>query len=45
MVLERILGAWPSEFEAMVAESLLSEDAKKEYLRIFRDRLAMFRLM
>ena len=33
------------QLEAMVAESLLSEDAKKEYLRIFRDRLAMFRLM
>jgi hypothetical protein len=33
------------QVEAMVAESLLSEDAKKEYLRIFRDRLAMFRLM
>ena len=31
------------QVEAMVAESLLSEDAKKEYLRIFRDRLAMFR--
>jgi serine/threonine-protein kinase HipA len=33
------------QVEAMVAESLLSEDAKKEYLRIFHDRLAMFRLM
>lgn len=33
------------QVEAMVAESLLSEDAKKEYLRIFCDRLAMFRLM
>jgi hypothetical protein len=33
------------QVEAMVAESLLSEDATKEYLRIFRDRLAMFRLM
>ena len=33
------------QVEAMVEESLLSEDAKKEYLRIFRDRLAMFRLM
>ena len=31
------------QLEAMVAESLLLEDAKKEYLRIFRDRLAMFR--
>jgi hypothetical protein len=33
------------QVEAMVADSLLSEDAKKEYLRIFRDRLAMFCLM
>ena len=33
------------QVDAMVAESLLSEDAKKEYLRIFRDRLAMFHLM
>ena len=32
------------EVEAMVEESLLSGDAKKEYLRIFRDRLAMFRM-
>ena len=32
------------QVEAMVGESLLSEDAKKEYLRIFRDRLAMFSL-
>ena len=31
------------QVEAMVENSLLSEDAKKEYLRIFRDRLAMFR--
>ena len=31
------------QVEAMVRDSLLSEDAKKEYLRIFYDRLAMFR--
>ena len=30
------------QVEAMVGESLLSEDAKMEYLRIFCDRLAMF---
>jgi len=29
--------------ETMVANSLLSEEAKNEYLRIFRDRLSMFR--
>lgn len=32
-----------SQVEAMVECSLLSDDAKKEYLRIFADRLAMFR--
>lgn len=32
-----------SQVEAMVGCSLLSDDAKKEYLRIFTDRLAMFR--
>ena len=32
-----------SQVEAMVECSLLSDDAKKEYLRIFTDRLAMFR--
>ena len=31
------------QVESMVAQSLLSEEAKKEYLRIFADRLAMFR--
>ena len=31
------------QVEAMVHGSLLSEDAKMEYLRIFTDRLAMFR--
>ena len=31
------------QVETMVAQSLLSEDAKREYLRIFNDRLAMFR--
>ena len=31
------------QVEAMVKDSLLSEDAKKEYLRIFNERLAMFR--
>lgn len=30
------------EVESMVGRSLLSEEAKKEYLRIFADRLAMF---
>ena len=29
------------QVEAMVAESLLSEDAKKEYLRIFCERSGM----
>lgn len=32
-----------AQVAAMVAGSLLSEDAKVEYLRIFNDRLAMFR--
>ena len=32
-----------SQVEAMIDRSLLSDDAKKEYLRIFTDRLAMFR--
>ena len=31
------------QVEAMVGQSLLSQDAKREYLRIFTDRLAMFR--
>ena len=31
------------QVEAMVEQSLLSQDAKREYLRIFTDRLAMFR--
>ena len=31
------------QVETMVEQSLLSEDAKREYLRIFTDRLAMFR--
>ena len=31
------------QVEMMVDQSLLSEDAKREYLRIFTDRLAMFR--
>ena len=31
------------QVEMMVARSLLSEEAKREYLRIFADRLAMFR--
>ena len=31
------------QVESMVRDSLLSEDAKREYLRIFYDRLAMFR--
>ena len=31
------------QVESMVYGSLLSEAAKKEYLRIFTDRLAMFR--
>ena len=31
------------QVESMVKDSLLSEDAKREYLRIFYDRLAMFR--
>ena len=31
------------QVEMMVGQSLLSEDAKREYLRIFTDRLAMFR--
>ena len=31
------------QVEAMVVRSLLSEEAKREYLRIFTDRLAMFR--
>ncbi len=30
------------QVNAMVSASLLSEDAKKEYVRIFHDRLAMF---
>ena len=32
-----------AQVESMVGSSLLSEEAKKEYLRIFADRLAMFR--
>ena len=32
-----------TQVESMVGCSLLSEEAKKEYLRIFADRLAMFR--
>ncbi len=32
-----------AQVESMVGCSLLSEEAKKEYLRIFADRLAMFR--
>ena len=31
------------QVEAMVEQSLLSQDAKREYFRIFTDRLAMFR--
>ena len=31
------------QVEMMVGQSLLSEDAKREYLHIFTDRLAMFR--
>ena len=31
------------QVETMVEQSLLSEDAKREYLHIFTDRLAMFR--
>ena len=31
------------QVESMVRDSLLSEEAKEEYLRIFADRLCMFR--
>ena len=31
------------QVESMVRDSLLSEEAKEEYLRIFADRLFMFR--
>ena len=33
------------QVESMVRGSLLSDEAKKEYLRIFTDRLAMFRYL